>query len=221
MNKLLIEKIQNSEFEEVAGILTDAFITNPAYSIIFTGKNQQREGLLWLFKTSLFMLNQNRVLTSVIKEKTAGTIIGTFTLIPPQGIKRGISVYFKTGIPRFILKFGIKALFRMLRLDGINKNTLKEAMQTSEYYLSMVAIIKEYRGKGIGSHAIKSAIQALVSSGTACGLLGLTTQLPENKTFYSRLGFTTLDEGYISFKGDKYYNYNMKLNFTDIPQQVE
>jgi ribosomal protein S18 acetylase RimI-like enzyme len=155
------------------------------------------------------MLNQNRILTSVIREKTTGTIIGTFTLIPPQGVKRGISVYLKTGIPRFILKFGIKALFRMLRLDGINKNTLKEAMQTSEYYyLSMVAIVKEYRGEGIGSHAIKSAIQTLVSSGTACSLLGLTTQLPENKIFYSRLGFTTLDEGYISFKGDKYYNYN-------------
>jgi hypothetical protein len=58
MENLTIEKIRNSEFDEVAEILTDAFITNPAYSLIFTKKNQQKEGLLWLFKTSLFILNQ-------------------------------------------------------------------------------------------------------------------------------------------------------------------
>jgi predicted GNAT family N-acyltransferase len=201
----------------VAGILTDAFITNPAYSIIFTKENKRREGLFWLFKTNLFILNQKQVLTNVIKEKETGKIIGTFTLIPPQGVKTNISIYLKTGIPRFILKFRLNALFRMLRLDEVNKNTLKEAMLTSEYYyLSMVVIRKEYRGKGIGSHAINSAIQTLVASKPACGLLGLTTQLAENKTFYSRLGFTTLNEGYIDFKGDKYYNYNMTLNLPDV-----
>jgi predicted GNAT family N-acyltransferase len=105
----------------------------------------------------------------------------------------------------------------MLRLDAINKNTLKEAMKTSEYYyLSMVAIRKEYRGKGIGSHTIKSTVRKLVSSRPACSALGLTTQLAENKTFYSRLGFTVINEGYIDLKGDKYYNYNIKLNFSDI-----
>jgi predicted GNAT family N-acyltransferase len=217
MKELLIEKIRDSEFDEVAGLLTNAFITNPAYSIIFTKENKRREGLLWLFKTSLFMLNQEQVLTNVVKERDTENVIGTFTLIPPQGVKTGISVYLKMGITRFILKFGIKNLFRMLRLDGINKNTLKEAMKTSEYYyLSMVAIKEEYRGKGIGSHAIKSTVRELVSSKPACSSLGLTTQLAENKTFYSRLGFTVLNEGYIDFKGDKYYNYNMKLNLLDI-----
>ena len=29
---------------------------------------------------------------------------------------------------------------------------------------------------------------------------------------YTQLGFDKLDEGYIEFKGDRYYNYNMKRN---------
>jgi hypothetical protein len=45
-------------------------------------------------------------------------------------------------------------------------------------------------------------------------LIGLTTQLPENVTFYSRLGFNKLDEGYVDFKKDRYYNYNMKLKLS-------
>ncbi|MCL1932509.1 MAG: GNAT family N-acetyltransferase, partial [Candidatus Azobacteroides sp.] len=98
-------------------------------------------------------------------------------------------------------------------LDDCNKSSLTKSMETSEYYyLSMVVIREEYRGVGIGSYAIKYIIQELISSNPACNLIGLTTQLPENVTFYSRLGFEKLDEGYIDFKGDRYYNYNMKLN---------
>ena len=213
MKDIIIEKIQNSEIGEIANILTDAFETNPAYSIIFTNKDYQREGLRWLFKTSLTLNNHKHVLTRVIKEKETGKIIGTFTLIPPQGVKTGIFIYFKIGIIDFIKRFGIKSFTRMMRLDNINKLTLSKSIKSSKYYyLSMVVIQKEYRGKGIGSYTLKQAIEDLVSSNPSCNLLGLTTQLPENVVFYSRLGFNLLDEGYIDFEGDRYYNYNMKLN---------
>jgi len=213
MKALLIEKINHSEMNEVAGILTDAFKTNPAYSIIFKKKNQLKEGLLWLFKTSLILNNHKQTLTRVIKEKNTGEIIGTYTLIPPQGVKNGISIYLKIGILGFISKFGLKSLFRMLDLDKCNKSSLKKSIKDSEYYyLSMVVIREGYRGTGIGSYAINSAIQELISSNPVCNLIGLTTQLPENVTFYSRLGFDTLDEGYIDFKGDRYYNCNMKIS---------
>lgn len=215
MKQLKINKLQNSEIDKVADILTCAFISNPAYSIIFTDKNQLKNGLFWLFKTNLFILNQQQKLTNVIKEKDTEEIIGTYTLIPPCGIKTSILSYLRVNIPGFIFRFGINSLFRMLSLDKINKKTLLESMKTSEYYyLSMVAIKKEYRGKGVGSYVIQNAIQELISSKPDCNLLGLTTQLPENETFYSRLGFVTLDKGYIYFKKDKYYNYNMKFNLT-------
>ncbi|ADQ78176.1 GCN5-related N-acetyltransferase [Paludibacter propionicigenes WB4] len=213
MKDIIIEKMQNSEIGGIADILTDAFETNPAYSIIFTNKDHQREGLRWLFKTSLTLNNHKQILTRVIKEKDTGKIIGTYTLIPPQGVKTGTFIYFKIGIIDFIKRFGIKSFIRMMRLDNINKSTLSNSIKTSEfYYLSMVVIQKEYRGSGIGSYAIKQAIEELVSSNPSCNLLALTTQLPENVVFYSRLGFNLLDEGYIDFKRDRYYNYNMKLN---------
>ncbi|MDR2466798.1 MAG: GNAT family N-acetyltransferase [Prevotellaceae bacterium] len=213
MNEIVIDKIQNSDFNEVADILTDAFLTNPAYSLIFKNKNRRKEGLLWLFKANLFIINEKKALTNIVKDKKTSEIIGTYTLIPPNGINSSISTYLKVNIPRFILKFGTNALFRMLILDGINKKTLKKAIKTSDfYYLSMVAIRREYRRKGIGSEMINCAVRELVSLPLACNLVGLTTQLPENKTFYSRLGFVSLDEGCIDFKKDKYYNYNMTLN---------
>ncbi|MCL1937389.1 MAG: GNAT family N-acetyltransferase [Candidatus Azobacteroides sp.] len=217
MKELLIEKIGHSEINEVAGILTDAFKTNPAYSIIFKNKNRSEEGLLWLFKASLTLNNYKQILTRVIKEKDTGKIIGTFTLIPP-GVKNGIAIYSKIGIPCFISKFGLKSFVRILGLDDCNKSSLTKSMETSEYYyLSMVVVRKEYRGMGIGSYAIQYIIQELISSNPVCGLIGLTTQLPENVTFYSRLGFEKLDEGFIDFKGDRYYNYNMKLNIPSNP----
>jgi GNAT superfamily N-acetyltransferase len=147
-----------------------------------------------------------------VKEQNTGKIIGTYTLIPPQGTKKTFSVYSKIGLPGFILKFGINPLVRTFGLDNYNKKLLTESMKTSEYYyLSMVVIKREYRGTGVGTYAIKHAIREHIASGTACNLVGLTTQLPENVLFYSRLGFNKLDEGFVNFKGDKYYNWNMKL----------
>ncbi|MDR1880840.1 MAG: GNAT family N-acetyltransferase [Tannerellaceae bacterium] len=211
--QLFIEKIRHSEINEVAGILTDAFKTNPAYSIIFKKKNQLEDGLLWLFRANLFIHNEKQALTRVVKEKNTGKIVGTFTLIPPQGLKSSLFIYSKIDIPGFILTFGLTPLIRTLSLDRCNKNVLKESIKASEYhYLSMVVIKKEYRGKGIGSYTIKSVIQELTSSDSTCNLLGLTTQLPENVRFYSRLGFNIIDEGYVDFKKDRYYNYNMKLD---------
>ena len=212
MDAFIIEKIHHLEINEVAEMLTDAFHTNPAYSIVFKKEYQQKEGLLWLFKASLILNNHKQTLTYVIKEKDTGKIIGTFTLIPPQGVKKGIAVYSQIGIFGFIGKFGLGAFLRMLRLDDSNKLTLKKSIkEDAYYYLSMVVIREAYRGKGIGSYAISNAIQELIASNPSCRIIGLTTQLSENVTFYSRIGFDLLDEGYIDFEGDRYYNYNMKL----------
>jgi GNAT superfamily N-acetyltransferase len=146
-----------------------------------------------------------------VKEKS-GKIIGTFTLIPPQGLKKNLSGYSKIGIPRFILRFGISPLVRMLGLDSYNKKLLTESIKVPEYYyLHIVAVKEEYRGLGVGSFALKYAIKELVSDNPTCNMLGLTTQLPKNVEFYSRLGFDKIDEGTVDFKGNKYYNANMKL----------
>lgn len=213
VNEISVEKIQPPEITEVATILTEAFYRNPAYSLIFKKKNQLKDGLSWLFRANLIMLNHKHPLTRVVKEKRTGKIIGTFTIIPPLEVKPPLSIYMKIGIPYFIVKFGLDPLVRMLQLDYINKQTLTESMETSlYYYLSMVVIKKEYRRTGIGTCVLISAIEGLIASNPSSNILGLTTQLPENVTFYSRLGFNVLDEGCVNYKRDRYNNWNMKLN---------
>jgi ribosomal protein S18 acetylase RimI-like enzyme len=216
MKELLIEKMQYSEMDEVAGLLTDSFLTNPAYALIFRKEDQRRDGLFWVFKASLILNNRKRALTYVVKKKDTPGIIGTFTLVPPEGVKNGLSAYLKTGLPGFIAKFGPGPLMRMIGLDNCNKKSLARSIKAPEYYyLSMVVIREDFRGTGIGSHAIEYAIREVISSNSGCKLMGLTTQLPENVSFYSRLGFEKLDEGYIDFKGDRYYNYTMKRCLQD------
>ncbi|HCO68935.1 MAG TPA: N-acetyltransferase [Dysgonomonas sp.] len=215
MDNYIVEPLQHSEIEETASLLVDAFETNPAYSAIFKNKARVRDGLLWVFRTNLIINNYDQPLTKIIKEKETGEIIGTFTLVPPKGVKRNLSVYQKIGIPRFLAQFGLNTFVRMLRLDSINHKILNDSLKNSEYYyLSMVALKEEYRGRGIGSSALKYTLSELIKSNPDCRLMGLTTQLSENVTFYSRMGFETLDEGYITFKESKYYNYNMKLEFS-------
>jgi len=202
------------EIEEVALLLTDAFETNPAYSLIFNRTGNLREGLFWLFKTNLFLLNCRQTLTTVLKEKDSGKIIGAFSLIPPEGVKNTFFDYLHIGIFQFILKFGIDPLRKMLDMDSLNKKTLKNSIGIEEYYyLSMVALKEEVRGKGIGSFVIKKCLDELSEKNKDGHLVALTTQLPQNVVFYSRLRFEITGEGNLNYKGYEYYNWNMKFSF--------
>lgn len=208
-----IEKLQQSDIEIVAALLADTFETNPAYALIFKKKDTLWDGLYWLFKTNLILINKRETVTSVAKEKATGNIIGVYSLLPPGGVKSAFSDYLHIDLPQFIVKFGFGTLQKMLGMDSYNKQLLNEAIHTNEYYyLSMVAIKQEYRGEGIGSFMIRNCIDELKSRERKCHLVGLTTQLPENVTFYAKLGFQKLNEGEVQFKENRYYNYNIKYN---------
>lgn len=43
-------------------------------------------------------------------------------------------------------------------------------------------------------------------------VVGLRTQLLENVTFHTRLGFQKLDEEEVKYQQNSCYNYNMKLD---------
>ncbi|MDR0609989.1 MAG: GNAT family N-acetyltransferase [Planctomycetaceae bacterium] len=206
--------MQRCEINEVVNLLTDAFETNPVYSSIFKPTNL-REGLIWIFGTDLFLLNRRKIVTQVVKEKNSGEIVGTLTLIPPGGTKRTFSDYLHAGLPQFIYRFGFSALYRMLGLENYNKKILTKAVKSKEYYyLSMVAVKKEYKGNGIGSFTVKSCLNELRNTKENGHLLGLTTQLPENVSFYSHLGFEKIDDGEVFFNRNiHYYHCNMKYIF--------
>lgn len=208
-----IEKLQQSDIEKVAALLADTFETNPAYALIFKKKDTLWDGLYWLFKTNLILINKRGTVTSVAKEKATGNIIGVYSLLPPGGVKSAFIDYWHIDLPQFIVKFGFGTLQKMLGMDSYNKQLLNEAIHTNEYYyLSMVAIKQEYRGEGIGSFIIRNCIDELKSRERKCHLVGLTTQLPENVTFYAKLGFQKLNEGEVQFKENRYYNYNIKYD---------
>lgn len=208
-----IDKLKESEYDEAATILVDAFESNLAYASIFVNKDKLRDGLFWLFKTNLFLINRRQSVTKVVRMKNSMEIIGIFSLLPPNGIKSELRDYLKIGIPRFIMSFGFSALRTMLKMDALNKQLLTNAIGANEYYyLSMVAVKADYQGSGIGSYMIDNCLQKLRSINRICHTVGLTTQLPENVTFYTRLGFQKLNEGEIQLKKGCYYNYNMKLD---------
>jgi N-acetylglutamate synthase-like GNAT family acetyltransferase len=76
----------------------------------------------------------------------------------------------------------------------------------------MVAVKEKYQGTSIGSYMIANCLNELRSNTKRSShIVGLTTQLPQNETFYTRLGFKTIEEGNVQFKQECYYNYNMKL----------
>ncbi len=209
---LEIEKLSLKDYEIVASLLTDVFETNPAYALLFDRKKQLREGLFWVFKTNLFLLNREKTVTRIVRNTATGEILATYSMLPPSGIHTHLTDYLKIGLPRFLARFGIPVLRKIIAMDAYNKEQLETALETNDYYyLSMVAVQNTYQGKGIGSLMMKNCLDHLAATERNCNLVGLTTQLPENVTFYTRFGFEKVNEGTLYFQQNSYYNYNLRL----------
>ena len=69
-----IDKLKESEYEEVATILVDAFESNLAYASIFVNKDRLRDGLFWLFKTNLYLINKRQSVTKIVRKKNSREI---------------------------------------------------------------------------------------------------------------------------------------------------
>lgn len=196
--------------DDCTQLLTDAFADNSAYQLIFREGADPRPGLYKIFKSSLRLLNDKQALSRIILDRENGDLLGTYTLIPPQHKGAKIGTYLSLPFPQFVWEYGIFAVWRMFETDRLNIKALQKAMPQDEFaYLSMVAIVEEKRGTGIGSYAMQACIEEHERGKDAALPIALTTQLPENVRFYEKHGFQLLDEGLLRLGRRSYYNYCM------------
>jgi len=71
--------------------------------------------------------------------------------------------------------------------------------------LNRMTVLPEYQGKGVGTHALSSALEEADQEGLS---VVLATQERRNVVFYKRLGFKVVDESHVDI-GKGYTNWMM------------
>lgn len=176
-----------------ADLLTDAFFDNPAHTFIFPDPAGRQERLRWLMYANLggqFAVGRS------VAEKSGDAILAMAFWHAPGAPKTSLFQLARFGFLAMPFRYGWPAFERMTRSVAELEARRASALGGREsWYLNNMVVARAQRGKGIGTRMLRRQLADVVDpSGFPASL---TTQKPENVSFYRRLGFEVGDEGWI------------------------
>jgi GNAT superfamily N-acetyltransferase len=179
-------------FGSAAALLADAFFTNPAHVYLCPDPRTRRARLAWLLGANL-RVQPDLGQSFCLAENGVVDAMGFWTRSdgPEPGALRMLRFGFLT-LPFRIGWAGMRRAFVITRaIDGQLERTLGDRPY---WYLNNMVVRELLRGSGVGTRLLRDQL-ALVSAKEPDRAIALSTQRPENVTFYQRLGFrAVLDE---------------------------
>jgi len=169
-----------------AELLADAFFTNPAHSYICPDPARRRAQLEWLLGGNL-RLQPDLGASFCLADGLVVKAMGFWTRSDAAGI--GLLAKLRAGLLAAPLRLGAGGVRRLFEVTSAIERHLARSLTDRPYwYLNNMVVRKELRGTGVGSQLLGEQLQLV--TGKEPGLaVALSTQRPENVTFYRRLGF--------------------------------
>ena len=119
-------------------------------------------------------------------------IVGTATLRPPGSVHGSLRDLLLAGLPRFVLRRGLRPIRRDQALSRAFEAVDAEiAGERPHGYLHMMAVAPGLQGRGLGSALLGHALSQTTHESALS--VTLQTQKPENLAFYARAGFELVD----------------------------
>ncbi|WP_394843855.1 GNAT family N-acetyltransferase [Pendulispora brunnea] len=125
-------------------------------------------------------------------DRDARGIAATLTVVPPGGVRVSLPEMLKNGLASLLLAQGPSVLRRMHVLDRAFKEADTAVAPGPHWYLHMMAVRGDLRGRGLGSKLASACLQRIVDEDDTHDRhypTTLATQLETNCVFYRRLGF--------------------------------
>jgi GNAT superfamily N-acetyltransferase len=212
-----LETLQAGGVEEAAGLAAAALVHSPAYAYIFEALDESArlKALTWLFEVNIRLRLDSGAARCAYAQRAGGRaeMVCFFMMLPPNSEEIGTWAMVANGILSFPFRFGFQAFWRLLevkaRHDRLDRTFLEARSNPLGTFcrLERMAVHPSWQGKGVGSRILGDAIAEAASQGYG---VKLSTQEPRNVTFYSRLGFTLVEQQpYLAVFGQAHTNYEM------------
>jgi len=198
--------LTHADRDAAADLLTEAFFENPGHVFIYPDARTRRERLRWLMHANLGA--QLTVGTSFAAKTTSGEIATMAFWHAPGARKATPERMARFGFAEMADRHGAEAYTRMvLSVRELELRRLAGLRGRESWYLNNMVVASAYRGTGVGSRLLRQQIEEVVDpSGHPASL---TTQRPENVTFYRRLGFEVTDDRPVEIGSASFTNWIM------------
>jgi len=179
------------DMNAAALLLADAFHDNPAHTYIYPNPLKRRDQLKWLMHTNLKA--QFKVGQSFAKKSANGQIAAMGFWHPPATAPASFYQLLRVGFFFMPFRDGMSAFKRMLHaVQEIEERRALALNGRESWYLNNMVVSSDQRGQGLGGKTLRHQLDTLVQpSGYPASL---TTQKPENVSFYRALGFDVAND---------------------------
>jgi len=180
-----IRQITPELLDSAGSLLAEAFFTNPAHTYICPDPGRRRDQLEWLLGGNLRLqdLRASFCLTNGPAVDAMG--FWTASTAPRIGTLRKI----RAGLLAAPSRLGWAGVRRLFEVTGEIDRHLEQTLGDQPYwYLNNMVVREHLRGTGIGTRLLRHQL-AIVAETEPAYAIALSTQRPENVTFYQRLGF--------------------------------
>jgi GNAT superfamily N-acetyltransferase len=211
-----VTQLKRSDVPEAAAVMARAFCNSPSYSFILTKFDPSlRVAVLeWLFHKNLQLLFDRCPSICKCARLTDGSdkIVATlmWTSKEHEDIDHWTLIRYG-GALELPFRLGWTGLKNLLTVIEDSKRSWSEVMKSlpgqydSWTNLERMTVLPEYQGKGVGSAALRQALEETT------GLVRLSTQEERNVRFYERLGFKVVGERDFGEEGNTYHSWFMIL----------
>jgi GNAT superfamily N-acetyltransferase len=171
--------------DSAAALLAESFFSNPAHTYLCPDPRRRLAQLEWLLGGNLRL--QDLGASFCLAEGPVVDAMGFWTrsTAPKIGTLRKI----RAGLLGAPARLGWAGVRRLFEVTGEIDRHLERAMEERPYwYLNNMVVRERLRGTGVGTRLLREQIPAVAKSEPTYAI-ALSTQRPENVTFYQRLGF--------------------------------
>jgi len=188
--------MKTSEIKSCADLSAKAF-QNYEYFSIFVANEKKRSRFLHTMLEIEFRLNQK--ISTIFTAKEDDHIVAVAMLCDPRYHKPTDMEYIRAGFWRCFLT-DLSGVSAWNILEG--KASAPCHQQTGSWYLSLLTIAPEFKGRGIGSEMLSGCVIPYVRENNGTSLC-LFTNSEENRAFYRKNGFCEFHEQYFEHRGRK------------------
>lgn len=192
--------------EAAADLLTEVFFDNPGHTFIYPDVASRREQLRWLMHTNLGA--QLAVGRSFAEKDARGDIAAMGFWHAPGTPKATREQLAQFGFFDMAARHGQAAFLRMVQsVEELEKRRAESLDGRQSWFLNNMVVRPAYQGTGVGTRLLRQQLEQVVApSGYPASL---TTQKPQNVSFYQRLGFRVTDDRPVGPASNSYPNWIM------------
>jgi len=192
--------------DAAADLLTEVFFDNPGHTFIYPDAASRREQLRWLMYANLGA--QLAVSRSFAEKDAHGNIAAMGFWRAPGTPKATREQLGQFGFLEMPVRHGQETFTRMVQsFEELEKRRMTGLGGRESWFLNNMVVSPAYQGTGVGTRLLREQLERVVDpSGYPASL---TTQKPQNVSFYRRLGFQVTDDRPIGSASSSFPNWIM------------